>query len=74
MSSKLPGSTWVIIYRNYKGFVAPRRVTIEDFEVKSSKYHKKYPQLIMNVYDHGKKSHREYAAKDILRWFKAETK
>ena len=60
---------WQVLYKNYKGVISTRTITIHDFSVRATPHHPGSPQLIMHVYDHDRRAKRDYAARDVIKWF-----
>lgn len=54
-----------VLYKNYKGEIAKRDITVKDIYLGKNEYHKE-KQLLLEVYDHDRKADRLYAVKDIL--------
>lgn len=63
----LIGSSWKIMYTNYRGVEALRHITIKDVYVGSTIYHPQM-QMLMRAYDHDKKEVRDFAVKDVQIW------
>ncbi len=56
-----------ILYRNYRGEVAIRRIKPRAIYWGSNEHHKPY-QWLLDCYDLDKEAARTYAMKDILAW------
>lgn len=57
-----------IYYKNWKGHSSVRRIRILDVYVGATPFHRQR-QLLIHAYDFDRKATRDYAAKDILKWF-----
>ncbi len=56
-----------ILYRNWQGAVAYRRVLPLSWEHRASEYHAE-PQYLVLAWDYDKRAFRRFAMRDVLCW------
>lgn len=61
---ELIGKTVTIVYKNWRGVIEERKVTVLEFFDGSTPYHKEF-QTFMKAWCHERRSERDFAVNDI---------